>query len=77
MSLCIQHLPSQVKTARKECERLEEMNRELALQNTDREPQFTQAKEELRRLATEAEELKADYDQGYSELSECSVCVCV
>ncbi len=52
------------------------MNRELALQNTDREPQFTQAKEELRCLVTEAEELKADYDQGYNELSEsvCSVC---
>ncbi|XP_064391593.1 vacuolar protein sorting-associated protein 37C-like isoform X2 [Halichondria panicea] len=57
-----------VKTARGECERLQDMNRELALQNTDREPQFTQAKEELRCLVTEAEELKADYDQGYNEL---------
>ncbi len=60
----------QVKGARSGCVRQQEINRQLALANNDKEPQFTEAKEELRRLVTEANDLKTEYDRDYDELSE-------
>lgn len=67
----------QVKSARSGCERQQDINRQLALENTDKEPQFTAAKEELRRLVTEAQDIKADYDSGYDELSKSYTCTSI
>ena len=60
----------QVKDARQRCEKVQEENREMALENSDLEPQFTERKENLRKLVTEAQDLQTGYEEEYQELSE-------
>ena len=60
----------QVKQARQKSEKIQEKNRELALQNSEEEPKFTQRKEELRLRVTEAQKLKDEYEKEFLELSE-------
>ena len=59
-----------MKQSRQRAEKVQDKNRELALENSEEEPRFTEKKEELRLKVTEAQDLRDEYEEQFLELSE-------
>lgn len=60
----------QVKKARAKTQQIRDANKELAVQNVELEPKFTDIKKELLERTSELHVLKEEYDKRILELSE-------